>query len=276
MRLTCGVNPMCSFMSSGSCDGEEHQQERSGRNILLVMAYEGTEYLGWQFQPGKRTIQGVMQEKISIMTGEKIVLIGSGRTDAGVHALAQTANFHTTSRIPVGGFLRGLNSLLPDDIVVRHVREVPGEFHSRYCTHSKVYIYVVRNSALPDPFWRRFAWTIKGNLDIEAMNRAAQFLLGKRDFSAFRAAGSSTSNPVRTLTRAHWRRLSSERLLFEIEADGFLRHMVRNIVGTLVQVGLGKGDAAHIEKILEGKNRHDAGITAPAKGLFLKEVRYSS
>ena len=194
------------FLSPECGTERKRHQESSGRNIMLVLAYEGTDYKGWQFQPGEPTIQGVLQEKISIMTGEKIALVGSGRTDAGVHALAQVANFRTISRIAVDGFLRGLNSLLPDDIVVRNVVEVHEGFHSRYCARSKVYAYVVRNHDLPDPFWRRFAWTVKWNLDIEAMNKAARLLAGEKDFSAFRAAGSSAGHPVRTVTRARWRR----------------------------------------------------------------------
>ncbi len=263
-------------MSPGCSEDRRHQQQCPRRNIMLVLAYEGTNYRGWQFQPGEPSIQGVIQEKISIMTGEQVGLIGSGRTDAGVHALAQVANFRTSSRIPVDGFLRGLNSLLPDDIVVREVREVPDEFHSRYCARSKTYMYVVHNDEMPDPFWRRFAWTIRGHLDMEAMNEAARALLGQRDFSAFRAAGCSISNPVRTVMIAKWRRFGRNKTLFEIEADGFLRHMVRNIVGTLVDIGLQKADTRHLERILAGKNRQEVGITAPGKGLFLKEVRYIS
>ncbi|MBW2148205.1 MAG: tRNA pseudouridine(38-40) synthase TruA [Deltaproteobacteria bacterium] len=261
-------------MSHGRGNEKKHRQECLRRNILLVLAYEGTSYRGWQFQPGEPTIQGVLQEKISIMTGEQVVLIGSGRTDAGVHALAQVANFRTSSRIPMDGFLRGLNSLLPDDIVVREIREVPDGFHSRYCARSKVYRYVVHNDDVPDPFWRRFAWTIRGDLDVEAMNEAARALLGQRNFAAFQAAGCSASHPVRTVMMARWRRIGRNNSLFEIEADGFLRHMVRNIVGTLVEVGRQKLDSGHVERILTGKNRQEAGITAPARGLFLKGVRY--
>jgi len=267
---------MGGFTGPGSSRDTNHQQGHPGRNIMLVLSYEGTDYRGWQFQPGEKTIQGVVQEKITLMTRERVPLIGSGRTDAGVHALGQVANFHTHSRIPVDGFLRGLNSLLPDDIVVRNAANVHAEFHSRYCAVSKVYVYVVRNNDLPNPFLRRFAWTIRGNLDVEAMNRAARCLYGKRDFSAFRAAGSSISRPVRTVKRAQWRRLDRDRYAFVIEADGFLRHMVRNIVGTLVDVGRGKSNAENVERILESKDRQQAGVTAPAMGLFLKEVLYSS
>ncbi|MDD5474955.1 MAG: tRNA pseudouridine(38-40) synthase TruA [Syntrophales bacterium] len=243
------------------------------RNIRIIVEYEGTSYLGWQRQAGGVTIQGLLEAAAGKILQEEIRLIGSGRTDAGVHALNQVANFKTGSSLPTLNILRGMNSLLPFDIAVRAIEEVDESFHSRFNAISKEYHYLIYNSPVRSPLNHNRSWHIPDPLDMNIMNEAAEFIRGSNDFGAFRSTGSCTSSAVRTVTRAGFAR-EGDLVTFEIEADGFLRHMVRSIVGTLVTVGRGRATPDGFRSILESRDRKLAGMTAPPGGLFLMNVRY--
>jgi tRNA pseudouridine38-40 synthase len=244
------------------------------RNIKLLIDYDGTHYQGWQVQSKGLTIQGILEEKLGLLTGESIRLIGSGRTDAGVHALGQVAHFKTQSPMDVHSMQRALNSLLPSDIVIQKIEEVEEDFHARRHSKSKVYEYRILNRSLRSPFHHGYAWHIPQRLDLKEMKEATQYLIGEHDFSSFRSVGTPTRTAVRKVIRAEWKRGRVGLVRFEIEANGFLKQMVRAILGTLVEVGKGKMDAEEFRKILESKDRKKAGPTAPAHGLFLKEVKY--
>ena len=247
------------------------------QNFRLDIEYDGTAYHGWQRQTNARTVQGTIEAVLETMTAQSVTLIGSGRTDAGAHATGQVANFCVKTRLTSGVFLRGLNSLLPEDIVIKDCREVEESFHARYDAQSKVYHYRILNRPIPAALNRQYAWHITKPLDLEAISKAMICLKGKRDFSAFEAAGSSQKHAVRTVIQLSLTGKDADGyVVFSIEADGFLRHMVRNIVGTLVDVGLGKTSTGDFESILLSKDRKQAGITAPAHGLFLRDVRYAS
>ena len=246
------------------------------QNIKLILAYDGTHYYGWQRQKNRATIQGVLEAKIETLCGDHVTLIGSGRTDAGVHATHQVCNFVTRSRIPLHGMRKGLNSLLPDDIFVKSMEYVPLDFHSRYNARTKTYEYRILNRADPDVFLRRYVWHIRRALDATEMERCLSLLVGRHDFSSFKSSGSENRDPLRTVLRAELQVQRGGLLSLIIEADGFLRHMVRNIVGTIAEVGLGKMTLQGFEEILEAKDRRLAGVKAPAQGLFLKTVQYES
>ncbi len=244
------------------------------RNIKLLIEYDGTNYLGWQVQPKGPTVQGILEEKIGLLTGQPVQLFGSGRTDSGVHALGQVAHFKTQSQMEVARIHRALNSLLPRDIVVQKVEEVDEDFHARKYSKSKIYEYRILNRNLRSAFHRGYVWHIPQKLNLAEMKKATRSLMGEHDFSAFRTVGSPTRTTVRKVIRAEWKRGQNGLIRFEIEANGFLKQMVRSIVGTLVEVGKGKMKAGDIRKILNSKDRKEAGPTAPAQGLFLKEVKY--
>jgi len=244
------------------------------KNIKLILAYDGGRYLGWQRQKDKLTVQGVIEEKIQMMVGEPIKLIASGRTDAGVHALNQACNFFTTSKIGPEAIKKGLNSLLPDDIFVKDAEYVPLEFHARYSVRSKTYEYRILNREYPDVFLRNYLWHIRMSLDKEKMLKCLPFLVGRHDFSCFRSSGSGNTNAVRSTMRVELHGPEDGHLRFVIEADGFLRHMVRNIVGTVIEVGLSKISIDMFGEILESRDRRLAGKMAPPQGLYLMEVRY--
>jgi tRNA pseudouridine38-40 synthase len=244
------------------------------QNYKLIIEYDGTDYHGWQVQAGDVTIQAVLQKALSVMTKEPIILHGSGRTDARVHALGQTASFKTSAKIPVAAYVAGLNSLLPDDIVIRSCEPVDETFHARFSARRKTYRYNILNRPLPSAINRRFSWHIRKQLDLPAMRRAAACILGKHDFKSFEGAGSPRAHTVRTVMAADVYKKEDGLVVFEITADGFLRYMVRNLVGTLVDVGLGKTTVEGFKVILASKNRNAAGATAPPHGLFLVEVCY--
>lgn len=243
------------------------------RRIKLIIEYDGTDYHGWQYQPNARTVQEVMEERVGRIANEKVTLIASGRTDAGVHALNQVAFFKTESRVSCEAFQRGLNALLPGDIVVKEASEVADDFHARFSAVGKVYIYQVLNRPHPSALLKRFSWFIRSPLDMLLMNKAAAHLIGKHDFSSFRASSCGAPNPVKTV-RSAWFRSEGDLLVFEIEASGFLHHMVRNIVGTLVDVGTKRTTTEYFKELLHSRDRRLAGVTAPPQGLFLKEVKY--
>ena len=244
------------------------------KTYKLTMEYDGTHYHGWQIQAGDITIQETLEKALSLMTGETVRVEGSGRTDAGVHALGQTASFKTDTRIPPEGFQAGLNSLLPEDIVILGCEEVKNDFHARFSAKTKTYQYRIYNQFLPLAVGRQYAWHIRKPLDVPAMTRAAAHLIGTHDFKSFEGAGSPRPHTVRTVLEAGVEKTGDGFVLFDITADGFLRYMVRNLVGTLVDVGTGKIPPERFKEILEAKNRDLAGATAPARGLFLVAVRY--
>ncbi|MCX5843546.1 MAG: tRNA pseudouridine(38-40) synthase TruA [Deltaproteobacteria bacterium] len=244
------------------------------RNIKMILEYEGTRYHGWQYQVGRITIQQVLEECIGTITQEKIRVIGSGRTDAGVHALNQVANFTTNTTIKARNLLRGINSLLPVDIAVKELMETNGAFHARHDAKSKVYLYQIVNSPVRSALYSRYAWFIREPLDLERIRETSALLIGTYDFSSFCAANCGIKNHVRTVMNIDVEMSQRGTIKVYVEADGFLKYMVRNIVGTLSDVGRGKLSPAALKGIMEAKDRRCAGVTAPACGLFLKEVRY--
>ncbi len=244
------------------------------RNIKLLIEYDGTNYQGWQVQPKGPTIQGILEEKLGLLTGQPVRLFGSGRTDSGVHALGQVAHFNTQSQLDIPTIQKALNSLLPPDIVIQKAEEVDEGFHARKHSKSKIYEYRILNRNLRSAFHRGYVWHIPQKLNLTEMKKATQSLVGEHDFSAFRTVGSPTRTTVRRVIRAEWKRGRDGLIRFEIEANGFLKQMVRSIIGTLVEIGKGRMKAMEIRKILNSKDRKEAGPTAPAQGLFLKEVKY--
>jgi len=244
------------------------------RKIKLVIAYDGTAYHGWQRQQNALTLQQVFEERLEKMLGGPIRVFASGRTDAGVHALGQVVHFMTRSQLDPGVVEKGLNSLLPDDIFVREAVYVGEDFHARYSARRKRYEYRILNTTIPDIFQRRYVWHIRKKLDNEEIRRGLSLVLGEHDFSAFRSSGSGNRNPVRTMYHAELIEGNGGLVRILMEADGFLRHMVRNLVGTLVEVGLGKMTAERFGAVLKSGDRHMAGPKAPAHGLFLVKVLY--
>jgi tRNA pseudouridine38-40 synthase len=244
------------------------------RNFKMIVEYDGTAYCGWQRQENGITIQQVLEEAIQLITGEKVAVIGSGRTDAGVHALNQVAHFKSSSRLPLNNIYRGMNSVLPPDIVVKEMEEVAGEFHAQHDVKSKVYVYKICNQRLRPVLGRNYFWHIRFPLDLERLKKAAQFLIGTHDFSCFCATGTHVKDRVRTITDIEIKICNDGLIEITVEAQGFLKYMVRNIIGTLVEIGRGKRKPEEMKPIIESRNRNIAGVTAPACGLFLKEVKY--
>jgi tRNA pseudouridine38-40 synthase len=244
------------------------------RNIRLLLEYDGTRYHGWQRQADAATIQQTLEDALARLTGEAVAVIGSGRTDAGVHALGQVANFRTAGPLPLKAFHQGLNSLLPRDIAVLAATEAPPDFHARKSARAKTYEYRILNRPSPSPLYYHYGWWIAQPLDLAAMKEAATILPGEHDFTAFRASGSDNHNPVRRVLAAAWRPHPGGWLRFTITATGFLRGMVRSLVGTMVEVGRDKAPAARLAELLAGGARQLAGPTAPPQGLYLVEVFY--
>jgi tRNA pseudouridine38-40 synthase len=243
-------------------------------NFKITIEYDGSAYHGWQRQASERTIQGEIENALKTMTGNTITVTGSGRTDAGVHALNQTANFRCTTSLTPEVFLKGLNSLLSEDIVISSCKIVPEKFHARYDVKSKVYQYRILNRSLPAAISRQYAWHIRKKLNLSAMQEAIRCIIGSHDFKAFEGSGSPRVSTVRCITNADLVETDNDYLVLKIEGDGFLKFMVRNIVGTLVDVGFDKITPHDFKQILISKDRNLAGITAPAHGLFLMEVKY--
>jgi len=237
------------------------------------MEYDGSDFHGWQKQVNTRTVQGELEKAVNIITREDITVTGSGRTDAGVHALAQTAHFICRSRLSASEMQNALNSLTAKDVTIHSCQITDPDFHARFSAKKKTYRYHILNSALPSPIKSRYSWHLAKPLDLEAMIQAVQLIKGKKDFKSFEATGSPRNTTIRTISKADFT-VIDEMITFDIEADGFLRYMVRNIMGTLVEVGLNKISALQVEKILNAYNRKLAGATAPAKGLFLIKVDY--
>jgi len=249
-------------------------QRRAKKNFKLTIEYDGTLYHGWQRQKDKRTIQGEVEKALCLMLKTGITLTGSGRTDSGVHAFGQVANFHAETDLLPEAFQNGLNSLLPEDIVIKDCIQVDDAFNARYDAESKTYHYRILNQSLPCAVYRQYAWFIKRKLDFNAMRAALPHITGTHDFKAFEGAGSPRSHTTRRVMKADLVKEKDGYMVFEVKANGFLRYMVRNIAGTLVDVGLGKIDSDKFRDILLSKDRNLAGATAPPHGLFLMHVAY--
>ncbi len=243
------------------------------RNILLIVSYDGTNYHGWQCQPDLITIQQTLQERIEKIVNHRIKLFAGARTDSGVHAYGQTVNFFTNNAIELKGLVKGLNSLLPPDIRIMRVYEASEDFHSRYSAKSKIYVYSILNSTGSSPFYARYVWHIPYALNVPLMDRTIKGITGVHDFSAFKKKDALNKSPIREVLKAGVKK-RGDFIYVVIEGTGFLRYMVRNIVGTLVLVGSGKLIENNFREILESKDRENAGPTAPAKGLFLRRIKY--
>jgi len=242
-------------------------------NYKLVIAYDGTAYKGWQYQPDQRTVQGTIHRALQIITKRKPKLYGAGRTDAGVHALGQVANFHTRLSIPPDSMKKALNSLLPPDIRVLKCEIVGDKFNARFHAKGKVYEYRLFEGEVLLPHLQRFAAQVKGSpLNLEAMREAAGFLVGQKDFSSFTSDDSKKDRVRKIQSFKIWKR--GNIIYFRVRGNGFLKYMVRIMVGTLIEVGRGKITPGEMEKILEAKDRTLAGPTAPPQGLFLLKVLY--
>ncbi len=252
--------------------------EEQRRTIKLTLAYDGTDFAGWQIQANGRSVQGTVQAALERISGEPITLTGSGRTDAGVHALGQVASFNTASSHACDVFYRALNAELPDDVTVVAAEEAPTGFHALRSARRKRYRYIVHDGNVRDVFARRYVWRWPTQLDDAAMSRAAAALVGRHDYSSFETAGSERESSVRTVYAVDVvRPFASDRpheIQIEVEADGFLYNMVRAIVGTLVEVGRGARPESWVAEALAARDRSAAGRTAPPQGLFLLWVRY--
>jgi tRNA pseudouridine38-40 synthase len=243
------------------------------RNIKSVIAYDGAAFMGWQIQDGVRTVQETMEEALRVILGHPVRVIASGRTDAGVHAFAQVINFPTEARIPTDGLIRGLNTILPGDVAVLSAEDAAPEFHAQQMAKAKTYVYVMDISPIRNPFLARYVLHEKGPLDCAAMHEAACYFLGEHDFASFQGAGSPVKTTIRCITTSEVLQ-KGNKVFFCMQGSGFLRHMVRNIVGTLLQVGKGKRAPTDIQRIMAMKDRSFAGPTAPPQGLYLVGVEY--
>ena len=243
------------------------------KRVLLTICYDGTAYHGWQIQPNGITIQQVLEEEVSSLLGKKTAVTGCSRTDAGVHAKEFCCHLDCEEVFPDNAFLRGLSSRLPSDISVIGCKTVADDFHARYNAKGKTYVYNIRNSSVKNPFYDRYSWLIERKLDIDKMNAFCEKIIGTHDFYAFSSSGRTVSDTVRTISECYVEK-NDENVTLRVTANGFLYNMVRIIVGTAVDVSGGKINPDDIPKILEIKKREGAGMTAPAKGLFLEKVIY--
>ncbi len=254
---------------------EEEKERMLSRKILITFEFDGTGYAGWQLQPTQRTVQGVLEEALrEVLQDPDLRVTGSGRTDAGVHALGMCATFTTLLPIPLEGLVRGVNNKLPEDLQILQAREVPTAFCARRWSKGKLYRYRIWNHLRPSALERDRAWHIFDPLDIKQMREGAKHLLGRHDFSAFRASGCSSTHPIRELYDI---RIFQEGSMVTIEVSGsaFLRHMVRNLVGVLVPVGKGLRPPEWVREVIQSGQRGKGGPTAPPQGLYLVEVYYN-
>ena len=249
------------------------------RNLRLVLSYDGSEFAGWQVQPDAPSVQGTLASAIGRITGEKVLPQGSGRTDAGVHALAQVVTFVTESSVPTGNFVKALNDILPASVRVLGVEEAAEDFHARHSARGKTYRYRIYREAICPPFLAKYVWHYPFPLSEPAMAEAAGEIEGEHDFTSFAAVdpergreGVPVSN-VRRIFSSAWQRQGDE-LIYTVKGSGFLHHMVRNLVGTFILVGKGTLQSADLTRILEARSRAAAGATAPASGLYLVHVDY--
>jgi tRNA pseudouridine38-40 synthase len=243
------------------------------RNIKLTIEYDGRDFNGWQKQPDKLNIQGTIENAIKAITGEEVELNASGRTDAGVHAFAQVANFKTNSNLPTEKFPVAINSKLKKSIIIKNAEEVDERFHSRLTCKRKTYRYVINNSYTGTAIYRNLEYHIPTKLDVDKMKEAARYFEGEHDFKAFKASGTSSKSSVRTIYEAKVYKID-EKICIELTGNGFLYNMVRIIAGTLVEVGIGKILPEQISAIIKEGKRENAGKTLPAHGLYLLNVEY--
>ena len=245
------------------------------KNIKLTIEYDGKDFNGWQKQPDKLNIQGNIEQAIERITGEKVELNASGRTDAGVHAIGQVANFKTNYELPLEKWPLALNANLKKSIVIKSAEEVEERFHSRLSCKKKTYRYVINNSKYGTAIYRNLETHIPQKLDIFKMQQAVKYFEGEHDFKAFKASGTSSKSSVRTIYKAEVLQMPDERIYIELTGSGFLYNMVRIISGTLVDVGLGKIEPDAIPEIIESMQREKAGKTLPPNGLYLLRVEYN-
>jgi tRNA pseudouridine38-40 synthase len=267
------------------------------RNLKVILSYDGAEFSGWQVQPDAVTVQGTLASAIGRVMGEKVLPQGSGRTDAGVHALAQVVTFVTESSVPTENLVKALNDVLPPSVRVLEVTEAPADFHARHSARAKTYRYRIYRGSICPPFLARYVWHYPYRLDEEAMAQAAALVAGEHDFTSFAAVDpekrenhegregtrrgdeaaatliSSSGPNVRRIFSSGWERTGDE-LVYTVRGSGFLHHMVRNLVGTFILVGRGTLGGEDLTRILEARNRSAAGATAPASGLYLVNVEY--
>ncbi len=241
--------------------------------LKAILAYDGTAYRGFQLQPEEDTIQARLESALFQMAKEPVRVTAAGRTDSGVHARAQVVHFVLPQPIPPRGVLEGLNSMLPDDIRIRAVEEAEDDFHARFDARSKIYRYYFDRTKVPSPFRCRYTLHYPHALDRPALDAGAARILGERDFASFRASSCTAQTTIRRCTQSAFLDEGVE-LVYEIEANGFLHHMVRNIVGTLLEVGQGKREPSSLEALFASRRRDEAGPTAPARGLHLIQVNY--
>lgn len=246
------------------------------RTIKLTIAYDGTDFVGWQRQAAGVSIQGLIEDALAAFEGAPVTVHGAGRTDAGVHALGQVASVVLTAPHDPATLQRGLNVALPPAVRILGAADAPDGFHARFSASGKCYEYRIVNAAFVSPFLHRYVWHVPRPLDVDAMRTAGAFLVGEHDFAAFQASGAEVSSTRRAVQWLDWEGGDGpdRPLVLRIEGDGFLRHMVRNIAGTLVEVGVGRWSPAEVERILRDRDRRQAGRAAPAAGLFLVGVRY--
>lgn len=254
---------------------EGHQPVQ--RTLKLTLQYDGTDYVGWQRQASGTSVQGLLEDALAPIDGGPVTVHGAGRTDAGVHALGQVCSFSLTASLEPARLTRALNAVLPPDIRVTGAEVAPDGFHARFSATGKIYDYRFVAGPVVSPFARRYVWHVVQRLDLPAMRAAAAMLVGEHDFAAFQAARSKVHTSVRTIRRIDWSGAgtSEDPLVMQVEGNGFLRHMVRNIAGTLVEIGTGRRAAEAMAEILHARSRSEAGPTAPASGLFLRQVLYS-
>ncbi|MGK7346141.1 MAG: tRNA pseudouridine(38-40) synthase TruA [Candidatus Nitrospinota bacterium M3_3B_026] len=251
----------------------EKPPSRAKRRVRLDLEYLGTRYAGFQLQPNGLSIQEIVEKALSTLVNHPVRVIPSGRTDAGVHARLQPVHADISSRLSDEDILRGMNALLPDDVAVISVKTVPDDWHARFSAREKTYVYTILNRPAPSAFDHGRVWHVRKPLDVEAMRKAAGALIGEHDFSSFRSSGCAAKNPVRSLSRLEVEK-EGDVIRITFTAGGFLKQMVRNIVGTLVEVGRGRIAPEEVSKILAAKDRRAAGPCAPPEGLFLVEVKY--
>lgn len=244
------------------------------KRVKLTIAYDGTNYCGWQIQPNGITVEEVVNRELSRLLKEEIHVIGASRTDSGVHALGNVAVFDTEARIPAEKVSFALNRSLPEDIVIQKSEEVPQDFHPRFCDSTKTYEYRIWNATFVQPVNRLYTYHVHDTLDVEAMQRAAQFIVGEHDFASFCSVGAQVQSTVRTVYSVDVIK-ENELITIRVTGAGFLYNMVRIIAGTLLQVGLGAKPAEWVREVLEAKDRSQAGPTAPAQGLTLMKIEYS-
>src|SRR5262245_14107521 len=244
------------------------------RTLKLTIAYDGTDFFGWQRQASERTVQAVLEDALTPIEGQRVVITGAGRTDAGVHADGQVASVSLTTTIGTSELQRALNATLPPDVRVCDVSDMRADFNARFDARLKTYRYVIWCEAIMPPRHRHYAWHVPQSLDAKAMQTAAARLVGQHDFAAFQASGSDVQTTIRKVTVSKVERPSTAQIDYEITGTGFLRHMVRNVVGTLVDVGRNRFDPTTVSEILSSRDRGRASATAPPHGLTLVRVEY--